>query len=94
MSRFRAFTLSAAVLFGASAVAAAQPYPLNQENSMMTAIQHDTLPLIFDTHAQVDQRGIEVDGEAAILTRYERCDGRNGGLEASISAPSWMPTAN
>lgn len=33
------------------------------------------------THRQVNQRNVEVDGEAASLTRYERQDGRNAGLE-------------
>ncbi|CAK7055281.1 MAG: hypothetical protein KER_02320 [Kerstersia gyiorum] len=32
------------------------------------------------THRQVNQRNVEVDGEAATLTRYERQDGRNAGL--------------
>lgn len=36
--------------------------------------------LVPGTHRQVSQRSIEVDGEAAILTRYERQDGRNAGL--------------
>lgn len=33
------------------------------------------------THRQVNQRNVEVDGEAATLTRHERQDGRNAGLE-------------
>lgn len=33
------------------------------------------------THVQVSQRDVVVDGEAAILTRHERADGRNAGLE-------------
>lgn len=33
-----------------------------------------------DTHFQVDRRDVSVDGENAVLTRYERSDKRNSGL--------------
>ena len=34
-----------------------------------------------DTHAQVSERAVSVDGENATLIRHERRDGRNAGLE-------------
>ncbi|MGU5666605.1 hypothetical protein ACV1C8_10405 [Aeromonas hydrophila] len=42
----------------------------------------DLLPaLIPASHQQASQRSVVVDGESAELTRYERKDGRNAGLE-------------
>ncbi|AZV93926.1 hypothetical protein CBF45_09485 [Bordetella sp. J329] len=79
-------TLSTAVVaalsiaFLAGAVASAQSTSSTQETIPMTESPTATR-FVPATHRQVNQRNVEVDGEAASLTRYERQDGRNAGLE-------------
>lgn len=64
----------------------------NTENAMSTLASPSIDAFIPGTHAQVMSRQVSADGEAAVLTRYERKDGRNAGLEgehfSSVIAPS------
>ncbi|MCV2218532.1 hypothetical protein [Thauera sp. Sel9] len=53
---------------------AAQPSPVPQV-ATSGAI---TIP---DTHRQVGQRSVSMNGKPVVLTRYERSDGRNAGLD-------------
>ena len=47
----------------------------------MTVQQQDVSQFIPETHTEISQRNVKADGEAATLTRYERRDERNTGLE-------------
>lgn len=68
------------IAFLAGAVASAQSTSSTQETIPMTESSTATR-FVPATHRQVNQRNVEVDGEAATLTRHERQDGRNAGLE-------------
>ncbi len=81
MHRMRSFTLSTAVLLGSDAVAFLQPASSQQENITMTAHQQDISQFVPQTHVEFSQRRVKIDGETATLTRYERRDKRNAGLE-------------
>ncbi len=82
MSRcFLAAALPAALLLGAAASAFAKPSLSNPESITMTSSQKAISPFVPETHIEVSQRNVTVDGEAAVLTRHERRDGRNAGLE-------------
>lgn len=81
MHRMRSITLSTAVLLGSGAVAFLQPASSQQENITMTAHQQDISQFVPQTHVEFSQRRVKIDGETATLTRYERRDKRNAGLE-------------
>ncbi len=51
------------------------------ENVMSTTINNPAAAFVPEAYVQVAQRAVSVDGEAVVLTRYEREDGRNSGLE-------------
>ena len=85
MSRFQTVALVTALVLGTGSTAFAQPNPSSQERPAMT-IHSASIPsaisrFVPDTHAQVSERAVSVDGENAILTRHERRDGRNAGLD-------------
>lgn len=61
--------------------AQAQTSPSTTENVMSTTINNPAAAFVPATHAQVAQRAVNVDGEPVVLTRYEREDGRNVGME-------------
>lgn len=75
-----AVAVALSIAFLAGAVASAQSTSSTQETIPMTE-SPTAIQFVPATHRQVNQRSIEVDGEAATLTRYERQDGRNAGLE-------------
>lgn len=81
MTRLSSIALSVAFLLGTGAVASAQSISSTQENITMIVQQQDVSRFVPETHAQVSQRNVEVDNDAAILTRYERRDSRNASLE-------------
>ncbi|RSE63931.1 hypothetical protein EGT81_06525 [Alcaligenes faecalis] len=51
------------------------------ENVMSTTINNPAAAFVPEAYVQVAQGAVSVDGEAVVLTRYEREDGRNSGLE-------------
>lgn len=59
------------------------PLPHPQESTPMTSTDTHALlaALIPTTHQAVSRRTVPVDGKPAQLTRYERRDGRNTGME-------------
>ncbi len=59
----------------------AQTSPFSTENVMSTTISNPVAAFVPATHGQIAQRAVNVDGESVVLTRYEREDGRNAGLE-------------
>lgn len=61
-----------------SAATFAQSSLHQQENPAVTATLARLVPA---THAQTFQRAVTLDGQPATLTRHERRDGRNRGLE-------------
>ncbi len=60
---------------------AQQNVPSLTESAMSTLITPSIDAFIPETHAQVMSRQVSADGQAVVLTRYERKDGRNAGLE-------------
>lgn len=58
-----------------------QTIQLTEEHSMTNTVRNPASAFIPTTHVEVTRRDVSVDGEAASLTRYERQDGRNNGLE-------------
>lgn len=81
MLRLSSIALSITFLFGAGAAASAQSIVSTQESITMTVQQQDVSQFIPETHTEISQRNVKADGEAATLTRYERRDERNTGLE-------------
>lgn len=81
MLRLSSIALSIAFLFGGGAAASAQSIVSTQENITMTVQQQDVSQFVPETHTETSQRNVKADGEAATLTRYERRDERNAGLE-------------
>ena len=81
MSRFLTAVVPATLLLGACAVTFAQSRPSGPEKTTMNSSQRTISQFVPDTHAQVRQRNVTVDEEKAVLTRYERRDARNSGLE-------------
>jgi hypothetical protein len=81
MLRLSSIALSIAFLFGAGAAASAQSIVSTQEDITMTVQQQDVSQFVPETHTETSQRNVKIDGEAATLTRYERRDERNAGLE-------------
>lgn len=69
----------AAALLGTTTVAAMSTIP--SEHHDMDTPKQDVAHLVPRTHAPTRQQSVTVDGSAATLTRYERRDGRNTGLE-------------
>lgn len=65
----------------ASLFVTAQNLPKEPIPMTATAIPQSLSQWIPQTHHEVTRRAVTVDGEAAELTRYERRDGRNVGLE-------------
>ena len=80
MSRFLAVAVPASLLLGAAAVTYAQSFPLSPKSATMSQSPKAVSQYVPETHIQVSQRSVAVDGEVAVLTRYERRDGRNTGL--------------
>lgn len=69
----------------AAAAACASGNNLHQENTRMTNTSDALTPFATltqpaSTHAEVNRQSVSVDGEKAVLTRYERRDQRNNGL--------------
>lgn len=85
MSRFQTVALVTALVLGTGSTAFAQSNPSSQERPAMTthsaSIPSAISRFVPDTHAQVSERAVSVDGENATLIRHERRDGRNAGLE-------------
>lgn len=81
MPRFLTVAVPAALLLGAAAVTFAQSSPPKSENITMSTPQKAISQFVPEPHFQVSQRSVAVDGQAAVLTRYERRDGRNTGLD-------------
>ncbi len=74
------FLLALAAAVPGSGALAFTP-PATSPAHAMTAQPHDLARLVPDTHAQTRQRHVTMDGTPATLTRFERRDGRNAGLE-------------
>jgi hypothetical protein len=73
--------LAAAVAAAASLPATAQT-PTRRQNIMTsTATASPIASLIPATYREIGRQAVTVDGETAELTRHERRDGRNAGLE-------------
>ncbi len=51
------------------------------ENVMSTTVNNPAIAFVPEAYVQVAQQAVSVDGETVVLTRYEREDGRNSGLE-------------
>ncbi len=60
---------------------AQQNVPSITENAVSTLVNPPIDAFVPKTHAQVMSRQVSADGEAVVLTRYERKDGRSAGLE-------------
>ena len=60
---------------------AQQNVPSITENAVSTLVNPSIDAFVPKTHAQVMSRQVSADGEAVVLTRYERKDGRSAGLE-------------
>ena len=85
MNAIRAIAIA---IFAATTVAATTSHTVFAQNrpkesiSMTTKTSAQSLSQwIPQTHQEVARRAVTVDGAATELTRYERRDGRNGGLE-------------
>ncbi len=85
MPRLQTTALVTALVLGTGCTAFAHSNPASQERPAMTtpsaSISSAVSRFVPDTHAQVSERAVSVDGETAILIRHERSDGRNAGLE-------------
>ncbi|EMV8752353.1 hypothetical protein AADS67_004985 [Escherichia coli] len=82
-TKFSLSSLFAILALQATSVlpAQAQSFSATEEHTMTHTTHHPASAFIPATHVQVARRDVSVDGEAATLTRYERQDGRNAGLE-------------
>lgn len=85
IKKHRGFTLTAFVVFSAVFFInqAATSHILTNEKIVMTSdvTINQTFYSIPTTHSQVMSRSEMADNEPVVLTRYERKDGRNKGLE-------------
>ncbi|HCF1774319.1 TPA: hypothetical protein OM995_001198 [Pseudomonas aeruginosa] len=77
-----AITLLAAAVAAAASLPATAQTPTPKQNTMTsTATASSVASLIPATHREIGRHAVTVDGETAELTRHERRDGRNTGLE-------------
>ena len=83
MNVIRATALLATITVAATAshTVVAQNQPKESTPMTTTTTAQPLSQWIPQTHQKVARRAVTVDGEAAELTRYERRDGRNAGLE-------------
>lgn len=70
-----------AIQIATAQIVQAQTTQPTEEHSMTNTTQPPASVFTPSTHIEVARRNVDVDGVPATLTRYERQDGRNTGLE-------------